>query len=76
MNDNCLSAGGRGYGGCAILWKSSTSCTVEAVVIQYHHDNNVNTGLQTTSCTPSSKSGVHEIPRPHQMEALLTLVIW
>jgi len=33
MNDNCLLVGGRGYGGCAILWRSSFSCTVEAVVV-------------------------------------------
>ncbi len=35
MNDQYLSSG-RGFGGCAILWKSSLSCTVELVNI----DNN------------------------------------
>ena len=33
MNDNCLLFGGRGYGGFAILWRSSLSCTVEPVVV-------------------------------------------
>ena len=35
MNENCLT-GGRGYGGCAILWRSSLSCTVEPINL----DNN------------------------------------
>lgn len=30
MNENCL-GGGRGYGGCAILWKTSLSCTIEPI---------------------------------------------
>ena len=36
MNDNCLSAGGRGYGGCAILWKSPLSCIVSIVLVNIH----------------------------------------
>ena len=35
MNENCLT-GGRGYGGCAIMWRSSLSCTVEPINL----DNN------------------------------------
>ena len=32
MDDSCLSAGRR-YGGCAILWKSSLSCSFEPVML-------------------------------------------
>ncbi len=29
--DDTRVTGGRGFGGCAILWKSSLSCTVEPI---------------------------------------------
>jgi len=48
MNDECLKAG-RGYGGCAILWKSSLACTIEPVHINNRRICAVKINLQGVS---------------------------
>ena len=73
MNENCLT-GGRGYGGCAILWRSSLSCTVEPINLDNNRVCAIKVKLHDISFMLCCVYMPHVTPR--MIEAILIFIIF